>query len=164
MQSMTISAVIPAYNCEKYISRSIDSVLNQTHPVDEIVVVDDGSTDDTAKAIGGYGDKVRYIHQQNAGVSASRNAGVEAARGDWIAFLDADDEWSPERIQSQVELLRDNSHLVWVSGNYIRCLCDENRTRIHTSQKRQQHWATDRFLKISFLRTHKTSGVARIHC
>ena len=131
MQSMTISAIIPAYNAEKHIARSIDSVLAQTRPVDEIVVVDDGSTDNSASVIKGYGDKVHYIYQPNAGVSAARNAGIEVATGDWIAFLDADDEWASERIQLQIKLLERNPDLVWVSGNYMRCLCDENRTRVH---------------------------------
>ncbi|MHC5139531.1 MAG: glycosyltransferase family 2 protein, partial [Planctomycetota bacterium] len=104
-EKLTISAVIPAYNAAKYIARSIDSVLAQTHPVDEIVIVDDGSTDNTAAIIKDYGDKVRYIHQPNAGVSAARNTGIEAATGNWIAFLDADDEWLPEKIKRQVENL-----------------------------------------------------------
>ena len=104
--SICISAVIPAYNAEKYITRAIDSVLGQTRPVDEIIIVDDGSTDNTAEAIKRYGDKIQYIYQENAGVSAARNTGIKAAATDWIAFLDADDEWLPERIQLQVELLK----------------------------------------------------------
>ena len=132
--SICISAVIPAYNAEKYITRAIDSVLNQIRPVDEIIIVDDGSTDNTAEVIKRYGDKVQCIYQENAGVSAARNTGIKAAATDWIAFLDADDEWLPERIQLQVELLKRNSDLVWVSGNYIRCLCDENLSRPHVSE------------------------------
>lgn len=126
-EKLTITAVIPAYNAEKYITRSIDSVLSQTHPVDEIVVVDDGSTDSTPEIIKRYGDKVRYVHQQNAGVSAARNAGVRAATCDWIAFLDADDEWLPDRLMRQVRLLQEHSHLVWVTGNYFTCSCSEKR-------------------------------------
>ncbi|MHC4288004.1 MAG: glycosyltransferase family 2 protein [Planctomycetota bacterium] len=133
-EKLKISAVIPAYNADKYIARSIDSVLSQTRPVDEIVVVDDGSTDNTAAVIKSYGDKIRYIHQPNAGVSAARNTGIEAATGDWIAFLDADDEWVSERIQWQIELLDRNPDLVWVSGNYTRCLCEEKRARTHIAE------------------------------
>ena len=132
MQSMTISVVIPAYNAETYIARSIDSVLNQARPVDEIIVVDDGSADATAEIIKRYGEKVRYIHQPNAGVSAARNAGIQAATGDWIAFLDADDEWLPEKIKLQTEQLARNPDLVWTTGNYIECLCDEKRSAEHT--------------------------------
>ncbi|HOM77565.1 MAG TPA: glycosyltransferase family A protein, partial [Anaerohalosphaeraceae bacterium] len=89
----SISVVIPAYNCQAYIRRAIDSVLGQSRPADEIIVVDDGSTDGTAEAVRTYGAKVILIQQENAGVSAARNAGIRAASGDWIAFLDADDEW-----------------------------------------------------------------------
>jgi glycosyltransferase involved in cell wall biosynthesis len=126
-QSLTISAVIPAYNCEKYIARAIQSVLAQIRPPDEIIVVDDGSTDKTAEVVRSFGDKVVLIQQTNAGVSAARNAGITAAKAQWIAFLDADDEWLPEKLQRQVDNLQKNPDLVWTTGNYIECLCDENR-------------------------------------
>ena len=127
MEPMTISVVVPAYNAEKYIARSIDSVLAQTRPVDEIIIVDDGSTDTTAEVIKGYGDKIHYIHQSNAGVSAARNAGIQAAIGEWTAFLDADDEWLPDRLMQQTRLLQKHPHLVWIGGNYITCSCSEGR-------------------------------------
>ena len=130
---ISISAVIPAYNAEKYIARAIDSVLNQTHPVDEIVVVDDGSTDGTAEMIRAYGDKVRYIHQDNAGECGARNTGIKAASFPWVAFLDADDEWLPGKIKMQVECFRQNDSLVWISSNYERCLCGANLQKPHLS-------------------------------
>lgn len=123
---LLISAVIPAYNAEEYISRSIDSVLSQSRPVDEIIVVDDGSTDKTAQIVKSYGERVRYIYQENAGVSAARNTGILAATGDWIAFLDADDEWQSCKIQTQTELLMRNPHLVWISSNYM---CEDEQTK-----------------------------------
>lgn len=126
---IAISAVIPAYNCEKYIARAINSVLEQSCAVDEIVIVDDGSSDETAAIIKSFGDKVRYIYQQNAGVSVARNVGIQAAKGGWIAFLDGDDEWLPNKIKLQTELLNRNPELIWVSGNYTRCLCEEKRMR-----------------------------------
>jgi glycosyltransferase involved in cell wall biosynthesis len=134
--AITISAVIPAYNAEKYIARAIDSVLNQTCPVDEIIVVDDGSVDNTADVIKGYGDRVQYIHQDNGGECAARNTGVQAASSKWIAFLDADDEWLPKRIELQTKVLRQNPSLAWVSSNYIRCLCEEGIQKIHISQEK----------------------------
>jgi glycosyltransferase involved in cell wall biosynthesis len=95
---MTVSAVIPTYNRRKYLRRAIDSILAQTVPVDEIVVVDDGSDDGTADAIAEwYGAKVHVVAQQNAGAARARQRGVQEATGDWIAFLDSDDEWMPER-------------------------------------------------------------------
>ena len=130
--TISISAVIPAYNCEKYIARAVESVLKQTLPVQEIVVVDDGSTDGTADAVRSFGEKVTLIRQANAGVSAARNTGIRAANGDWIAFLDADDEWLPEKIKRQSELLNRNPDLMWMTGNYQECLCEENRIAPHT--------------------------------
>jgi glycosyltransferase involved in cell wall biosynthesis len=95
---MNVSAIIPAYNRRNYIERAIDSVLAQTVPVDEIIVVDDGSTDGTGDLVAHcYRDKVRLIRQKNAGVSGARRTGIAAARGEWIAFLDSDDEWMPGR-------------------------------------------------------------------
>ena len=117
---MKISAVIPAYNSEVTIGRAIDSVLKQTRPADEVLVVDDGSTDSTAEIIRSYGDKVHLFQQENAGVSVARNAGVNAATGDWIAFLDADDEWLPEKLKLQTEHLQRNPDLKWTYSNYYR--------------------------------------------
>ena len=134
-QTIKISAVIPAYNCEKYIARAIESVLGQTHPVEEIIVIDDGSTDNTAQVVRSFDDKVTLLHQENAGASAARNAGIQAAKGNWIAFLDADDEWLPDRIKLQVELLNRNPNLVWISGNYLRCLCNEKKQKPHITQE-----------------------------
>lgn len=130
-----ISVVIPAYNNGRYIRRSIDSVLAQTVAPLEIIVVDDGSTDNTAEEVQHYGQAVRYIRQDNAGASAARNTGVEAAAGDWIAFLDADDEWLPDKLKLQTALLKRNPNLVWTTGNYIECLCEEQRGAERIRQK-----------------------------
>ncbi len=126
-KNITITAVIPAFNGAAHIRRAIDSVLAQTRPADEIIVVDDGSTDSTAELVRAYGDQVRLIEQSNGGASAARNTGILAATGDWIAFLDADDEWLPNRLAVQTEILRHHPDLVWVSGNAISCSCAENR-------------------------------------
>lgn len=130
-QGISVSAVITAYNTGKYIGRAIESVLNQVRQPDEIIVVDDGSTDETAEVIGQYGSKVRYIHQENAGSSAARNTGIRNANCEWVGFLDGDDEWLPEHLLLQTELLERNRELVWSTGNYIRCLCDEDRRSEH---------------------------------
>lgn len=87
----TVSVVMPAYNAEAYLAEAIDSVLNQSYKDTEVIVVNDGSTDRTAAVAAGYGDKINYIHQENAGVSVARNRGILAARGEFISFLDADD-------------------------------------------------------------------------
>ncbi|MBP8604313.1 MAG: glycosyltransferase family 2 protein [Phycisphaerae bacterium] len=126
-QTIQISAVIPAYNAQKYIARAIESILRQSRPADEIIVVDDGSTDDTAAVVRSYGDKVRLISQSNGGASAARNAGIRAAKGNWIAFLDADDEWLPEFLEKHENLLKKNPFLVWSTANYITCSCSEGQ-------------------------------------
>ena len=124
---LSISVVIPAYNAAATIVRAIDSVLAQSRLPDEIIVIDDGSTDETSKRIKKYGAQVRYVYQENAGPSVARNKGIEAANSEWIAFLDADDEWLPETLDLQCELLGRNKHLVWTTANFYHCLCDENR-------------------------------------
>jgi len=134
--SIAVSVVIPAYNAGKYLGRAIDSVLAQTRPADEIIVVDDGSTDNTADVAHGYGEKIRFIRQENAGASVARNTGIEAATSEWIAFLDADDEWLPRKLKLQTEHLRRNPDLVWTTGNYIRCYCDKNQQQDDLSGER----------------------------
>ncbi len=114
----SISVIIPTYNCGQYIARAIDSVLAQSHPADEIIVVDDGSTDNTADIVHKYENKVRYIYQDNGGPSVARNTGIQHAQGQWIAFLDSDDCWLPEKLQTQMDLLERNSHLLWCTSNY----------------------------------------------
>jgi glycosyltransferase involved in cell wall biosynthesis len=123
---MKISVIIPAYNAAAYIERALRSVLNQSRPADEIIVINDGSTDGTSEVLKRYEGKIRIIEQANAGVSAARNAGIRAAAGDWIAFLDADDEWLPEKLRLQSELLTANPALCWITSNFLFCRCQES--------------------------------------
>lgn len=97
-----VSVIIPAYNCDRYITQAIDSVLSQDFWSYEVVVVDDGSTDSTAQKLAYYGSQIRVIRQGNHGVSAARNHGIEVARGELIAFLDADDYFLPFKLAHQV--------------------------------------------------------------
>jgi glycosyltransferase involved in cell wall biosynthesis len=103
--SPSISVVIPCYNGAKYLRETLASVLAQTHPILEVIVVDDGSTDDSAAIAESVGPPVRVIRQPNQGESVARNRGIDEARGDWVAFLDADDLWKPEKIAKQVAAL-----------------------------------------------------------
>lgn len=96
-----ISVIIPTFNCEKYICEAIDSVLHQTCSDYEIIVVDDGSMDDTKEMIKVRYPAVRYFYVENNGVSAARNLGISKAQGELIAFLDADDRWLPEKLEKQ---------------------------------------------------------------
>lgn len=101
-----VSVVIPNYNYAHYLREAIDSVLAQTYPEIEVFVVDDGSSDDSRIVLESYGDRVKGIFQANQGVSAARNNGVAASNGEFIAFLDADDSWLPQKIEKQVERFR----------------------------------------------------------
>jgi glycosyltransferase involved in cell wall biosynthesis len=100
-----ISVTIPAYNAAWCIRRAVDSVLAQTYRDFELIVINDGSTDATLDSLAGYGDQVRAISKPNGGLSSARNAGISAARGEFVAFLDADDWWLPEKLARQVALL-----------------------------------------------------------
>jgi glycosyltransferase involved in cell wall biosynthesis len=106
MANPMVSVIIPTFNRENYVTKAIDSVLAQTYPDYEIVVVDDGSTDNTKEVIRKYKDKIRYLYQKNQGVSSARNSGIKASRGEWIAFLDSDDEWFPDYLLYQVDQIK----------------------------------------------------------
>ena len=101
MNRPLISIIITCFNRQKYIAQAIDSALSQTMGDDEIIVIDDGSTDGSRKIIGAYADQVQYFHQDNAGASRAKNVGVERAHGEYISFLDSDDFWPPEKLQIQ---------------------------------------------------------------
>jgi glycosyltransferase involved in cell wall biosynthesis len=100
-----VSAVIPAFNSERLLATAIESVLEQTHSPIECIVVDDGSRDATAEVARGYGDRVRLVQEENRGAAAARNRGAALARGELLAFLDADDRWLPARLERQLQAL-----------------------------------------------------------
>ena len=102
----TVSVVIPAYNAAWCLRKAIDSVLAQDYRDFEIIVVNDGSADDTGAVLTGYGSAIRVVNQVNGGMSNARNAGIRAACGEFIAFLDSDDWWLPGKLARQVDLLR----------------------------------------------------------
>ena len=102
----SISVIIPVFNRVKLIARCINSVINQTYPVNEIIVVDDGSNDGTYDQIRRNFPQVISIYQENKGVSNARNVGIQSAKSKWIAFLDSDDEWLPNKIEKQISLIK----------------------------------------------------------
>ena len=114
-----VSIIIPAYNCEKYIENSINSLLNQTYENIEVIVVNDGSTDNTQKVSENFGNSIKLINKENGGVSSARNRGIEEASGELIAFLDSDDEYLPIAIENMVKEFEDDTQLLTCSFNKI---------------------------------------------
>jgi glycosyltransferase involved in cell wall biosynthesis len=106
-----VTAVIPCFNYGRFVAGGIDSVFAQTYPNIECVVVDDGSTDETANVLRGFGERIRVIHQPHRGVSAARNAAIAVSRGDFIALLDGDDKWQPGKIEAQLAHLTKHPHI-----------------------------------------------------
>jgi glycosyltransferase involved in cell wall biosynthesis len=115
INSISISVVIPAYNAQPFLSRAIESALSQTFTPAEILVIDDGSSDDTFKIASAFHAPIKAFKKVNGGPASARNFGIQHAQGDWIALLDADDTWLPEKLQEQIKLL--NSDVALIHSN-----------------------------------------------
>jgi glycosyltransferase involved in cell wall biosynthesis len=116
---MLVSIIIPAYNAESTIGKAIENVLSQSDLDTEIIVVDDGSTDGTPQILERYENSIRVIRQSNAGAAAARNAGVAATKGEYLAFLDADDLWLPGRLSRTLAALQDSPQAVLSFCDYL---------------------------------------------
>ena len=115
-----ISVVIPCYNSENFIRESIESVLNQTYKNIEIIVIDDGSEDSTLSILQGFSGFITILSQNNAGAGSARNAGLNASKGEYVAFLDSDDYWEPDKIKIQLnQMQRENLDLIYCGGKKI---------------------------------------------
>ncbi|HEY7267967.1 MAG TPA: glycosyltransferase family A protein [Solirubrobacterales bacterium] len=112
-----VSAIVPAFNGERFLEQALRSVVDQSLPPAEVIVVDDGSTDGSAEIAEGFGEPVRCIRQENTGVAGARNRGLSAAAGELIAFLDQDDLWPEEKLEAQVAALVANPEVGIVSGH-----------------------------------------------
>lgn len=112
-----VSVIIPVYNCEKFIRDAIQSVVEQTYPNLEIIVADDGSVDNTKNQVINYFPSVSYYYQKNKGVAAARNLGLQKSTGEYIAFLDSDDVWLPDKISKQMEQIDNNPEIKIVHTN-----------------------------------------------
>ena len=139
MKAPTISVVIPAHNAAHTIVACLDSVISQTHPVTEIIVVDDASTDQTLTCVEDWirtrGQKITTIPlSQNGGPAASRNTGIEAAKGEWIAFLDADDAWFKWRLEIQIAILQAHPDAILLCGQTT-----ELTDAVDAKQKKPEH-------------------------
>lgn len=125
--SPTVSVIIPAFNAARFLGDAIHSVACQAYPHLEIVVIDDGSTDETSEVVRAF-PQVRYVRQSNRGIASARNTGVREARGELIAFLDADDLWTSNKLPLQLDALREHRDVQIVAGRveqFIDDSCDQ---------------------------------------
>jgi glycosyltransferase involved in cell wall biosynthesis len=127
MDAGAVSVIIPVYNSARTIRRAVDSVLSQTHPPNEIVLVDDGSTDNLAAAVTSYGKQVRLLRKMNGGAASARNFGIENSRGEYVAFLDSDDYWERDKLDRQLEVFRRHSDLGLCASRYYQQVPGELR-------------------------------------
>lgn len=125
LSSPLVSVVIPAYNAAQFICEAVDSALHQTYPNIEVIIVNDGSTDDTGEIARSYEPRVRVFDQQNRGIAGARNTGIRHAHGAIIALLDADDIWMPERVARCVALLQDDPTIGFVTTDAYLIFEDE---------------------------------------
>ena len=120
-QTPLVSVIIPVYNYARYLGEAIESVLGQTYRDVEVIVVDDGSTDQSGEVAKSFADRgVRYFRQDHAGIGPARNAGVELAQGDFLAFLDADDRWPEEKLERQLRAFENDPALEMVFGQALQ--------------------------------------------
>lgn len=140
LSPLRVSVVIPAYNAARFLPEAINSVRQQTLTVHEIIIMDDGSTDDTESIVRALGDGILYIRQKNAGVSAARNRGIALATGEIIAFLDADDVWFPEKIERQLKVFQDHPDVALVATD--KAEIDTQGKLLLPSLFKQQHLHT----------------------
>jgi len=147
-----VSVMMPAFNAERFIGPAIESVLAQTYPAWELVVVDDGSIDETAAVASRFDDRrIRILRQENQGEAAARNRCLAEMRGEWVAFLDADDEFLPDHLQATLEFLAAHSELaaVYADGFYI----DEHGRRLGSLSSRRrgpfEGWIFEQFVRAS---------------
>lgn len=158
---MTISVIITAYNLEKYIGLAIDSVLKQTIPANEIIVVDDGSSDSSVKVIENFGNKVKLIKmEKNSGVLLSFLAGLKASSGEILSFLDGDDIWMVQKLEKVIEVFKNHSDVMmithlheWIDkdGKRSNVIDDTHRNLERITQKAKDRYDLDRLLKNSLL-------------
>lgn len=156
MDNVMVSVVMPAYNCERYIKTSIESVINQTYSNWELIIVIDDSTDDTVNVVDRYNANPQihyFVNKKNLGVAKSRNRGALLAKGKYIAFLDADDIWMENKLEVQVKLMEDKQAVL---SSVARELMDENGTLTGKIMPIQQEIT---YKKLLCGNTLNTSGV-----
>jgi glycosyltransferase involved in cell wall biosynthesis len=139
-----VSVIIPNYNYAQYVGEAIESVMNQSYKDIEIIVVNNGSTDNSMEVLEKYSKKIRLINQENLGQSGSRKTGLEAATGDYVAFLDADDKWDPQKIEKQMLLFTPKVELVYCG---INLFSEKSQTVIATEIPTFRGSCSDAFIE-----------------
>ncbi len=119
MNGLLVSVIIPAYRAARTVGRAVDSLLAQSRPPDEILVIDDGSPDDLGAALKGYGDRITLARKPNGGAASARNLGIERSQGELIAFLDADDYWESTELERQLAIFRDHPEVGLVASRFF---------------------------------------------
>jgi glycosyltransferase involved in cell wall biosynthesis len=163
-----VTVIIGAYDAERYLAEAIDSVLAQTHPNLELIVVDDGSTDSTAEVAEAYGPPVRCIRQENGGMAASRNRAIPEAHGAYFPFLDADDRFPPDKLRSQLAVFEADPELDIVYGHVTEFLSPDLDPEARALLRAPQHdvpWPTPNLMLVereSFLRVGLFSTELRV--
>ncbi len=153
MDNYFISVIIPTYNRKEALIKAVDSVLSQTYTNFELIIVDDGSTDDTSlmfKDNDNENGKIKYIYQENGGVSKARNTGIKFAKGELISFLDSDDEWLPKKLEKQIDFLKKNKNIKICHTNEIWI---KNGVRInqHNKHKKYGGWIYQKSLYLCLI-------------
>ncbi len=165
----SISVIIPVFNAQRFLCEAIDSVLAQTLPADQIIVVNDGSTDESEEMIRNYGGQIDYFYQENMGPGSARNRGLEQARGDFISFLDADDIYLPTKLEDQHALLAENESLGIVICKTRDFSCFETDSRARSTpehsefrQGQAQTWMVRRnvFERVGAFKSRDEVGLA----
>jgi glycosyltransferase involved in cell wall biosynthesis len=170
-----ISVMIGVYNAARYLGEAIDSVLAQTHPPHELIVVDDGSEDDSGAVASSYGPPVRCIGQERGGIAAARNRAIQEASGEYFAFLDADDRFRPDKLERQLRMLEDEPELDIVYGHVTEFLSpdlDEATRGLLRAPRDDVPWPTtnlmlvrrDSFFRVGLYSTDLKVGVTVDWC
>ncbi|WP_161888742.1 glycosyltransferase [Pontibacter russatus] len=148
-----VSVIIPCYNHGRYLQEAVQSVWSQNYPATEVLVVDDGSTDDTREAAAACAG-VRYIYQANQGLSAARNTGIRHSQGEFLVFLDADDWLLPDAIRTNVRWLQQDKRLAFVSGGHDKVFVEEGITKADLTEVKDNHY--QHLLQGNYIGMHAT--------
>lgn len=152
-----VSVIIPCYNVEKYIEKTLKSVINQSYSNIEIILIDDGSTDNTANIISELAkedNRIKYYYQNNSGVSYSRNIGIEKSKGEFICFLDGDDLYFENKIKHQLEKITENNVDICCCWNVVTSLDNENKIKSENIYTNKETLVEDFILQKAFITTN----------